>query len=122
MKTNLSSEIASVFKKLYISDTNSSYCTGLNWAELKGEKAFVVTTPITNEVIGHVEEINSADYEKVIQTAQEAFNSWRLVPAPQRGEIVRQYGLALRKYKLELGTLVSIECGKILQEGLGEVQ
>ncbi|MCK5277252.1 MAG: aldehyde dehydrogenase family protein, partial [Cyclobacteriaceae bacterium] len=78
--------------------------------------------PSTNKVIGHAEEINSADYEKVIQTAQGAFKNWRTVPAPQRGEIVRQYGLALRKYKLELGTLVSIECGKILQEGLGEVQ
>lgn len=122
MKINLSSDIASVFKKLHISDTNPSYCTGLNWAELKGEQTFAVTTPSTNKVIGHAEEVSSDDYEYVLQTAQEAFNSWRLVPAPQRGEIVRQYGLALRKFKLELGTLVSIECGKILQEGLGEVQ
>ncbi len=122
MKTNLSSEIASIFKKLQISETNPSYCTGLNWAEINGEKAFAVTTPITNEVIGHAEEVSSDDYEKVIQTAQTAFNKWRLIPAPQRGEVVRQYGLVLRKFKHELGTLVSIECGKILQEGLGEVQ
>ncbi len=122
MKTNLSSDIASVFKKLHISETNPSFCTGLNWATLTGEKNFAVTTPSTNKVIGRAEEISSAGYEKVVQTSQEAFMSWRTVPAPQRGEIVRQYGLALRKYKLELGTLVSIECGKILQEGLGEVQ
>ena len=122
MKTNLSSEIDSVTKKLQLNDTNPSWCTGLHWAKRKGQKEFAVTTPITNEVIGHVEEVTANDYEKVIRTARNAFKTWRAVPAPQRGDIVRQYGVALRKHKLELGTLISIESGKILQEGLGEVQ
>ena len=62
------------------------------------------------------------DYEKVIKTAQKAFVEWREIPAPKRGEIVRQYGEELRKYKEPLGQLVSYEMGKSLQEGLGEVQ
>ena len=122
MKINLSSEIASVLKKFHLTDKNPSYCTGLKWAEFEGGKTIAVTTPINNNVIGHAEEITSDGYEFAIATAEDAFNKWRLLPAPQRGEIVRQYGLALRKHKRELGALVSIECGKILQEGLGEVQ
>jgi aldehyde dehydrogenase (NAD+) len=65
---------------------------------------------------------NTSNYEEVIQTAQEAFKHWRILPAPRRGDIVRQIGLELRKYKQELGILVTYEMGKSLQEGLGEVQ
>jgi len=122
MKTNLSSEISDISGKLDINDINSSFCTGLKWAKLNEKERIEVTSPINNQLIGHVEEITDNDYEHVIHLAKEAFDSWRLIPAPQRGEIVRQYGLVLRKHKMELGMLVSLECGKILQEGLGEVQ
>lgn len=122
MKINQSSDIQALFKTLGIKASNPSYSTGVHWNGLNKEKVLEVSTPITNEVIGMVEMLNESDYEKVIKTAQRAFDIWRTRPAPQRGEIVRQYGIALRKYKMELGTLVSLECGKILQEGLGEVQ
>src|SRR5690606_362684 len=62
------------------------------------------------------------DYEKVVAQAAAAFKEWRLVPAPKRGEIVRQFGALLREKKESLGALVSYEMGKSLQEGLGEVQ
>ncbi len=122
MKTNLSSEIGPIFRQLGISKRNPSHCTGLKWGKPGGNKIFEVTSPINNQEIGHVVEISLDDYEKVLHIAGEAFAWWSVQPAPWRGEIVRQYGLALRKYKHELGTLVSVECGKILQEGLGEVQ
>jgi aldehyde dehydrogenase (NAD+) len=73
-------------------------------------------------LIGSVFAADKASYEKIIQTAESAFKQWRLMPAPQRGEIVRQVGEALRKYKEPLGKLVSYEMGKSLQEGYGEVQ
>ena len=63
-----------------------------------------------------------ADYDRVINTAQAAFADWQLVPAPRRGEVVRQMSEQFRQHKRELGTLVSYEMGKSLQEGLGEVQ
>jgi aldehyde dehydrogenase (NAD+) len=122
MKINQSSDIQSLFKKLRIHEHNPSFSTGLHWNISKNKKIINVTTPIDNQVIGTVEMLNEGDYEKVISVAQQAFEIWRKIPAPGRGEIIRQYGLALRKYKSELGTLVSLECGKILQEGLGEVQ
>ena len=65
---------------------------------------------------------NCGDYHEVVEKAKDAFKVWRMVPAPKRGEIVRQIGLELRKYKEPLGKLVSYEMGKIYQEGLGEVQ
>jgi aldehyde dehydrogenase (NAD+) len=122
MKTSQSSDMRTLFNTLEIDVQNPSFSTGLHWNSLKKGQILEVTTPINNEVIGKVELLSDDDYEKVIASAQRAFKTWRVIPAPQRGEIVRQYGLALRKYKLELGTLVSLECGKILQEGLGEVQ
>src|SRR5438046_2130568 len=65
---------------------------------------------------------DKASYEEVIKAAQEAFLTWRMIPAPRRGEIVRQIGESLREYKEPLGKLVSYEMGKSLQEGYGEVQ
>ena len=79
-------------------------------------------SPVDGSVIGSVTETTTEEYEKVIQSASLAFKEWRLKPAPLRGEIVRQYGEKLRKYKQPLGELVSYEMGKSLQEGLGEVQ
>jgi aldehyde dehydrogenase (NAD+) len=77
---------------------------------------------VNGEVIGSILPATKQDYEKAIQTAVDAFKIWRLVPAPKRGEIVRQVGEALRIHKQLLGELVSFEMGKSLQEGLGEVQ
>jgi aldehyde dehydrogenase (NAD+) len=79
-------------------------------------------SPVDGQLIGSVKTTTSADYEKVMQTATDAFKSFRLMPAPQRGEIVRQFGEKLRKNKEALGKLVSYEMGKSLQEGYGEVQ
>lgn len=79
-------------------------------------------SPADGQLIARVHVSTRADYDRVVETAQTAFAEWRLVPAPRRGEIVRQMGEQFRRYKRELGTLVSYEMGKSLQEGLGEVQ
>ena len=78
--------------------------------------------PATNEPIASVRQATSKDYEEVVSKAQAAFEEWRLWPAPKRGEVVRQVGEALREKKDALGKLVTLEMGKILPEGLGEVQ
>ena len=79
-------------------------------------------SPVDGQLIAKVRTTTAEDYEKVMQTATEAFKTFRLMPAPKRGEIVRQFGEKLRKYKEPLGKLVSYEMGKSLQEGYGEVQ
>ena len=78
--------------------------------------------PSTNEVIGSVRQTTVGEYEKVIEQARASFVTWRKVPAPVRGEAVRRIGAALRKYKDPLGSLVTLEMGKIKAEGDGEVQ
>lgn len=79
-------------------------------------------SPVDGHLIASVARVSDAEYDHVIDTAHAAFLTWRNVPAPRRGEIVRQFGDALREHKQDLGTLVSYEMGKSLQEGLGEVQ
>lgn len=79
-------------------------------------------SPTDGQLIGKITLASSADYDQVIATAKKAFLEFRQVPAPKRGELVRQFGLKLREYKNDLGKLVSYEMGKSLQEGLGEVQ
>jgi aldehyde dehydrogenase (NAD+) len=79
-------------------------------------------SPVDGQLIAKVTTTTADDYEKVMQTAVEAFKTFRLMPAPKRGEIVRQFGEKLRQYKEPLGKLVSYEMGKSLQEGYGEVQ
>lgn len=79
-------------------------------------------SPIDGSLLAEVEQADAKDYQKIIKQAQKAFVAWRAVPAPKRGEIVRQLGVALREKKEMLGRLVSLEMGKILTEGLGEVQ
>jgi aldehyde dehydrogenase (NAD+) len=80
------------------------------------------TSPVDGQLIARVNTTTRPDYDRVIETAQSAFLVWRQLPAPRRGEIVRQMGDQLRLHKHDLGTLVSYEMGKSLQEGLGEVQ
>jgi len=107
-------------KKLGLDKKNEGTWTGQK--SLKSDKYISSYSPVDGELIGSVSVTSKKDYEKVITTAQKAFVSWREIPAPKRGEIVRQYGDELRKFKDPLGQLVSYEMGKSLQEGLGEVQ
>ncbi len=79
-------------------------------------------SPVDGKLIGSVKSTTKEDYEKALEAASTAFTSWRTTPAPQRGEIVRQFGEKLREKKEALGKLVSYEMGKSYQEGLGEVQ
>jgi len=79
-------------------------------------------SPIDGSLLGRVRQASPADYEKAVTAAQAAFLEWRELPAPRRGEVVRRYGEALRGLKRELGQLVSLEAGKIVAEGEGEVQ
>ena len=100
---------------------NDGTSTGSNWMSSTGE-VIESYSPADGALIGKVTSTTPEQYEAVVKTAQEAFKSWRKVPAPKRGEVVRQIGEELRKDKDELGKLVSYEMGKSYQEGLGEVQ
>ena len=106
---------------LKLQQENSGSGTGTQWLQSTGEKIDSFS-PVDGKLIGSVTAASKDDYEKVIAKAQQAFAEWRLWPAPRRGEVVRQIGEALRKYKEPLGQLVSYEMGKSLQEGMGEVQ
>ncbi|NIK74305.1 aldehyde dehydrogenase (NAD+) [Thermonema lapsum] len=119
----LTQEMESILKQLGIRPLNPAYSTGQQWGKIQeGKKEIKVYTPINGEYIATVQTATREDYEEVIRKAQEAFKVWRKVPAPKRGEIVRQIGERLRFYKDALGKLVTFEMGKIYQEGLGEVQ
>ncbi len=110
-----------ILKRLGIEEMNSGVCTGSAWLQANG-KENVSVSPINNKSIASVQTASLDDYETVIQKAQEAFKVWREIPAPKRGEVVRLIGNKLREYKEDLGYLVTLEMGKIYEEGLGEVQ
>ena len=110
-----------MLKVLGIDQVNHGASTGTKWFQTKGEIIESIS-PADGTVIASVQQATTDDYERIMETAQEAFKTWRMIPAPKRGEIVRQMGDALREYKEPLGRLVSYEMGKIYQEGLGEVQ
>jgi len=107
-------------QKLGITPKNNGVSTGKQF--FGSDEPISSWSPVDGQIIGAVSTATKNDYEKVVQTAQEAFLYWRTIPAPKRGEIVRQFGDKLRLYKKDLGMLVSYEMGKSLQEGLGEVQ
>lgn len=109
-------------KELNINDKNFGASTGLEWNKTIDQGELEIKSPVDGKRIASVYLASEADYENIVATSHEAFKKWRLVPAPKRGEIVRQVGLQLRKNKDALGTLVSYEMGKSLQEGKGEVQ
>ncbi len=113
--------VKQVLKQLGICATNDGASTGNKWIKSKGEmiESF---SPVDGKIIAKVSSATEKEYRQVVTTASAAFKIWRNVPAPKRGEIVRQIGEELRKYKEPLGKLVSYEMGKSLQEGLGEVQ
>lgn len=107
-------------KQLGLSEKNDGTSTGQH---SQSSGTYIAShSPVDGSYIGSVSETTREEYEEVIRAAREAFLEWRLVPAPKRGEIVRQYGDMLRKHKDALGRLVSYEMGKSLQEGWGEVQ
>lgn len=112
--------ITEALNQLGIKELNEGTSTGSQW--FANGNIIESYSPVNGALIGKVKTSTQEDYEKVIQKASEAFKSWRLVPAPKRGEIVRQIGEALREKKEALGKLVSYEMGKSLQEGFGEVQ
>ena len=113
--------IKDVLTSLGIKELNNGASTGLNTIATKGKKLDSYS-PVDGNLIGTIHTATADDYQHVMRTAEEAFKTWRLVPAPKRGEIVRQIGDELRKNKDSLGKLVSYEMGKSLQEGWGEVQ
>jgi aldehyde dehydrogenase (NAD+) len=108
-------------EKLRLNSTNNGVSTGVCWLNSNGESKESYS-PVDGKLIGKVICASQENYTSTINTATKAFNEWRMVPAPKRGEIVRQVGNALRDNKENLGQLVSYEMGKSLQEGLGEVQ
>lgn len=109
-----------VLKSLGIKEINEGTSTGSNW--FSGGELITSYSPVDGKAIAQVKTTTNKDYESVMNAAQAAFKTWRLMPAPQRGEIVRQFGEKLRELKEPLGKLVSYEMGKSYQEGLGEVQ
>lgn len=113
--------IREALKKLGVQETNFGISTGTKWMDSSGDwiESF---SPVDGQLIGKVKSATKKEYDSVVAIANEAFKKWRIIPAPKRGEIVRQIGDELRKYKEPLGKLVSYETGKSLQEGLGEVQ
>jgi aldehyde dehydrogenase (NAD+) len=114
-------EIQEILDQLGIESINPGASTGSYWFNTSGEQIDSYS-PVDGKLIASVSAASQADYEAAILKSQEAFKLWRQMPAPKRGEIVRQLGDKLRDYKEPLGKLVSYEMGKSLQEGLGEVQ
>lgn len=108
-------------KKLGLKTKNAGAWTGLD--SVPGSRRYIDSySPVDGEFIGSVGITTREQYDTVIASAESAFQTWREMPAPKRGEIVRQFGDVLRQYKDPLGRLVSYEMGKSLQEGFGEVQ
>lgn len=114
-------DIRKTLTRLGIKELNAGTSTGQDWLETKGQN-IVSYSPVNGQAIASVQVADETAYETVMKKAEEAFVFWRSLPAPKRGDIVRQFGDALREHKEDLGTLVSYEMGKSLQEGFGEVQ
>src|SRR5437899_12921870 len=110
----------SVFEKLALSEENSGVFNG-EWSRSGGAKIDKIS-PIDGTKLASVRTASDDDYQTTIARAQEAFEKWRKTPGPVRGDTVRRLGNALRELKHELGQLVTLETGKILAEGEGEVQ
>jgi aldehyde dehydrogenase (NAD+) len=112
-----------VLRELGIQPVNAGGCSGPGaWTKTTDAGALEPRNPATGEVIARVHACSAKDYETIAREAERAFAEWRLVPAPKRGELVRQLGQALREKKDALGSLVSMEMGKLKAEGDGEVQ
>jgi aldehyde dehydrogenase (NAD+) len=106
-------------KKLGIADVNPG---GFGGEWMGSGPELEVITPIDGSRIAIVKQVTEAEYDQIVARAHQAFLKWRTLPAPKRGEVVRQLGNRLRTLKSELGQLVTLEMGKIIAEGEGEVQ
>lgn len=115
------SDIQKQLKILGIKETNPGVSTGSSWIKSKGP-VIQSYSPVDGSLIGSVQSTDEKSFYAVLETSKKAFKVWRKWTAPKRGDVVRQIGEALRKYKEPLGKLVSYEMGKSYQEGLGEVQ
>ncbi len=111
-----------ILEVLGIKEKNYGMSTGLEWGKTTDQGELTIYSPTDGRKIASVYQASEADYDSMVKQAEEAFKYWRKVPAPGRGEIVRQIGNKLREFKKPLGSLVSYEMGKSLQEGWGEVQ
>lgn len=118
----MQTDIQPILKNLGIDALNPSWSTGQAWGAANNNSQKDSFSPVDGKKIAAFTPASEAEYQQVIDTAKDAFLAWRKVPAPKRGEVVRQLGEELRKHKDDLGKLVSYEMGKSLQEGLGEVQ
>jgi aldehyde dehydrogenase (NAD+) len=116
-----SARVSGMLHRLGIAAVNAGASDG-DWIDTDGAKELVSYSPIDGGEIARVRLAGAAAYEQVLKTSVETFERWRMEPAPKRGEIVREIGNELRRRKEALGALVSLEMGKILAEGLGEVQ
>jgi len=117
----LTPSLTEVLERLEIEPVNSGACYG-DWIPNPSGGELESINPATGEALAKVLRAGPADYECVVARAQAAFSEWRMIPAPKRGEIVREIGNELRLHKADLAALVTLEMGKILPEGLGEVQ
>jgi aldehyde dehydrogenase (NAD+) len=115
-------DISKTLSQLGINAENLGASTGSHWLKNTTGATIESFSPVDGKCIATVTSATPSDYETVVAKAQEAFLSWRMIPAPKRGEVVRQLAEKIREYKQPLGELVSYEMGKSLQEGLGEVQ
>ena len=116
-------DVNALLARLGLSAVNSGTWSGRHgWSQSSEAPLLNVKNPASGALVAQVRPATEADYESVITSATEAATAWREVPAPKRGEAVRLLGEELRRHKTDLGTLVSLENGKILAEGLGEVQ
>lgn len=112
----------SILDKFDLAPENPGVCTGPGqWLETSAPM-IASYNPATGELLGKVQTADAPAFNQVVETAQAAFKSWRMVPAPKRGEVIRDLGNIIREYKEPLGDLVSLEMGKIRVEGWGEVQ
>ncbi len=111
----------SILAGLGLSARNSG-CCGEGWIAAPAGGELSCVSPATGGPIATVLEGSREDYERVVEVAQQRFRSWRMVPAPQRGAVVRALGEELRKHKTALGQLIALEVGKIVSEAEGEVQ
>ncbi|WP_455389261.1 L-piperidine-6-carboxylate dehydrogenase [Petrachloros mirabilis] len=117
------STIHAALKDLGIQAVNPGGSTGSHWWSGKAEGPLLQSmNPATGEIIAGIHPCSASDYQQIVKESDEVFRSWRTVPAPKRGEVVRLIGQALREKKDQLATLVSLEVGKIKAEGDGEVQ
>jgi aldehyde dehydrogenase (NAD+) len=113
--------IPDILEKLHIEPVNSGACYG-DWIAEPSGGEMASLNPATGETLAKIRMAGPEDYECVMARAAEAFQDWRMVPAPKRGDIVREIANELREHKDDLGSLVTLEMGKILPEGRGEVQ